>query len=217
MALRRGAGWFLGARQKALAKMRDGAVPSWSWLGGHVLALEKMDRRLARLAAGGLAQRSAQGAKRLRQRGTAMVVTLIALTGLGTLGTITMLSVEGGMTAAAADRSHAIAVYAAESGIMAGLHSVTPDAASGFTDLLLPGLTGNRVMPGGSGNAFSPSMQAWYDVELKASQSNPNGRVIFVSTGYGPNRATATIEAEVFFFFDGLVNRYVILSWREVE
>lgn len=170
-------------------------------------------------------------------------MALIALTGLGTLGVITVLSVSGGATAASADRSHAVAVYAAESGLMVGMRYLGlptfdyDDSASGrrFSYVVLPGannpydlpgLPGNRALPGSSQNLFSPSMKAWYDVKVKNNPTDPNvndttdnedsdGRIIFTSTGYGPSRATATLEAEV--FYDESNERYVILSWREVE
>lgn len=179
------------------------------------------------------------------QRGNALLVSLIALTGLGTLGIITVLSVSGGFSASTADRSHAIAVYAAESGITVGMRYLglptldyddTPSTGRRFSYILvpgkdnyydLPGLPGNRMLPGNSQNLFSPSMKAWYDVRVKNNPTDPmindtndfedsDGRIILTSTGYGPNRATATIEAEL--FYDEVPNeRFVVLSWREVE
>jgi len=176
-----------------------------------VLAVEKMHRRRSgRLA-------------RLRQRGTAMVVTLIALTGLGTLGTITMLSVEGGLSAATADRSHAIALMAAESGAAAGLdflRRLSFSQYNWFSNNIRvsninaespPAIRGNEKTPGQSGNVFSADMQAWYRVTIYNNETDKNfadtgstsdsldsdGFVILESVGYGPNRAVATIRVEV--------------------
>jgi Tfp pilus assembly protein PilX len=156
------------------------------------------------------------------QRGTAMVVTLIALTGLGTLGTITMLSVEGGLSAATADRSHAIALLAAESGAAAGLDFLRRLSysqynwfsnnirASNIGAETPPAIRGNERMPGQSGNVFSADMKAWYRVTIYNNETDPNfansstsdsidsdGFVVLESIGYGPNRAVATIRVEV--------------------
>lgn len=55
-------------------------------------------------------------AKRKREAGNTMVLALIILTALGTLGTITVISVQSSLKASTNDRSQAIALYAAESG-----------------------------------------------------------------------------------------------------
>jgi hypothetical protein len=193
-----------------------------------VLALAKLHRRLfPRLTA-------------IRQRGTTMVVALIALTGLGTLGTITMLSVQGGFSTATSDRSHAIALYAAESGAMIGLsflrdrYATAP--ARGFSDVTgasgnwetPSSIPGNERTPGQSGNPFSVDMRAWYRVTIKNNLTDPrfddvgdadgDKRVFIYATGYGPDRSTATVEVEI--QGTGLTSataKVAVLSWREVE
>jgi hypothetical protein len=176
-----------------------------------VLALSKLHRRLFRRLTA------------IRQRGTTMVVALIALTGLGTLGTITMLSVEGGLSAATADRSHAIALLAAESGAAAGLdflRRLSFSQYNWFSNNIRannigaetpPSIRGNERLPGQSGNVFSPDMKAWYRVTIYNNETDPNfgdtgstsdsidsdGFVILESVGYGPNRAVATIRVQV--------------------
>jgi hypothetical protein len=181
------------------------------------------------------------------QRGNTLVIALIARTGLATLGALTISTVEGGISSGTAERSHNIALYAAESGVMVGMRyldeptysfvsPLPPTNGAGFSYVVLPGdnpydlpgLPGNRRPPGHSENIFSPDLKAWYDVSVinnktdprydqttPADQEDSDGRIVFISTGYGPNRATATLEVEV--MYDDAANKYAILSWREVE
>jgi hypothetical protein len=173
-------------------------------------------------------------------------VTLIALTGLGTLGVITLTTVQSGISASSTDRARATALLAAESGVMVGMNYLNEPTYSfvhpsvpggrGFSYVVLvgdneydlPGLPGNRRLPGQPGNKFSPGMKAWYDVSVKNNQTDPNfnlsvpadyedtdGRIVFLSTGHGPDHASVSLEVEV--QFDDAQNRFAVLSWREVE
>ncbi len=184
---------------------------------------------------------------RHRQRGNAILVALIALTGLGTLGILTVSTVQGGLTSVTVDRGHAIALQAAESGVMVGMRYLSlptydyePFPDRGFSYVVvqgnsnplidntydLPGLPGNRAQPGASGNVFSPSMKAWYDVSVLNNRTDPgylngsdfedtDGRIVFRATGYGPGRASARVEVEVKYLEPE--ERFVILSWREIQ
>jgi hypothetical protein len=53
---------------------------------------------------------------RKREQGNTMVLSLIILSALGTLGTLTVISVQSSLKASTNDRAQAIALYAAESG-----------------------------------------------------------------------------------------------------
>jgi hypothetical protein len=53
---------------------------------------------------------------RNRQHGNTMVLALIVMSALATLGTLTVVSVQSSLKASTADRSQALALYAAESG-----------------------------------------------------------------------------------------------------
>ncbi len=177
------------------------------------------------------------------QRGNTLIVAMIALTGLATLGALTISSVQGGITSTSSDSAHQIALYAAEAGVMVGMRYLNEptyayqsiaNGGEGFGNIVrnkngdpyeLPGLPGNRVQPGQSGNIFSPGMKAWYDVHVKNNRTDPgypnltkyerDGRIVFTSIGYGPSGATATVEVEV--EFDDPKNVFTILSWREIE
>ncbi|MEZ4363916.1 MAG: hypothetical protein R3B48_27320 [Kofleriaceae bacterium] len=170
-----------------------------------------------------------------------MIVTLIALTGLATLGAITVSSVQGGITSATSEKAHAIAIYAAEAGAMSAMDYLAPvytlanhfsyvTRLSNINPEVPPGLPGNEKLPGVAGNVFSPEMQAWYRVTVLNNPTDPNfdsaaaeaadqedsdGRINLLSQGFGPDGATATLEVQL--WFDEPNNRFVVLSWREVE
>lgn len=156
----------------------------------------------------------------VRERGNALLVALIALTGLVTLAGITVLSVQGGLATSSADRFNAIALYAAESGAAAGMDYLRKNLSfsggfgtwpqafvspSNSAPPQLPDIPGNNKLPGDPANLFSSSQQAWYTVELLNNRSDPayatgqdqDGDLIIRSTGHGPDGATAQVEWEI--------------------
>ncbi len=135
------------------------------------------------------------------------------MSGLGTLGLLTMVSVNGGLQTVGNDRFHTTALYAAESGgaaAMAYLRGVV-DPSSGFSALLQSGhaspedIVGNNRSPGEAGNPFSDDLRASYHVELVnnrgdsgfAKNTDTDKRIVIRATGYGPDGATAIIEWDV--------------------
>lgn len=62
------------------------------------------------------ARRERQGSKTRRQRGNTLVLAMIVLSALATLGSLTIVSVQGSYKASTHDRSQMIAMLAAESG-----------------------------------------------------------------------------------------------------
>lgn len=156
------------------------------------------------------------------QRGNALLVVLIALTGLGTLAVVTLTSVQSGISVATADRSQATALLAAESGAHAGidfLRNLSYSQFNWFSNNIRaynvgaetpPALRGNEKMPGQPGNIFSADMRAWYRVTIYNNETDFNfdgthptlprdsdGRVFLESVGFGPNRTTATVIVEL--------------------
>jgi len=159
-----------------------------------------------------------------RQRGSAMLVALIAVGGLITLGGMTVLSVQGGLTAVSHDRHRSAALYAAESGAAVGMVFLRAhvDGAKFWSDYVNPNnanpqkpadIAGNGVLPGEAGNILSADMNAWYEVEILnnvddtspanntlhgfAAGDDLDGIVILRSTGHGPNGTTAQVEWKV--------------------
>lgn len=145
-----------------------------------------------------------------------MLVSMIALTGLATLGSITVASVQGGVSTASADRFHAIAQYAAESGASAAMSYLRANVTSSnrFSAMVTPSnqapkspqeISGNNVKPGDFGNVFSADLKAWYRVEIWNNRTDPgylagsdeDAKVLIRATGYGPSGAAAVVEWEV--------------------
>lgn len=149
------------------------------------------------------------------QRGNAMLLSMIVLTALATLSGVTVVSVQGGIATTGADRFHALAVYAAESGGAAAIDYLRRNInlTSGWTSFVTasnsapksPPLPGNGVPWGQPGNLFSVDTQGWYNVQILNNRSDPqfaagldsDSRVVIRSTGYGPNGAIAIIEWEI--------------------
>jgi len=146
-----------------------------------------------------------------------MVVALLALSGLITLGGLTILSVQGGLSTSGHDRFQSIALYAAESGAAAGMDYLrkTYDTSTFWSAFVSisnanvqapPGIPGNGAQPGDAENLFHEDMQAWYEVQVLNNRDDPrlndtgadsDQRVILRSTGHGPNGTVAIIEWEV--------------------
>jgi hypothetical protein len=141
---------------------------------------------------------------------------MVSLTALLSLAGLSLLSVSSALSAASHERFHAIAFYAAESGIAAGTAflriNVDPDAgwsqfvsASNEAPLQPVQITGNLATPGSSGNPFGAGVLAWYEVTILnnpgdpsfAAGSDADDRVILRSVGHGPNGAVAVVEVEV--------------------
>jgi hypothetical protein len=153
---------------------------------------------------------------RRRQRGSALVVSLIVLTGLIALGGLTVLAVQGGISASGHQRHRSTALYAAESGAAAAMDYLrrNVDTTSKWSAFVEPANTspqrpidiaGNGAPPGDPGNLFSADIRAWYEVEILnnldddgfLAGDDEDGRVIIRATGHGPNGTVAQVEWQV--------------------
>lgn len=138
---------------------------------------------------------------------------MIALTGLVALGSLTVLSVQGGIGAAGHARHSSSALYAAESGAAAAMDYLRRNIdATNFWGAFVepnnaapqsPGdIVGNGVRPGAAGNLFATDVNAWYEVTVLnnledagfAAGDDTDGRVIIRATGHGPDGAVAEVE-----------------------
>ncbi|MDX2092114.1 MAG: hypothetical protein SFX73_29890 [Kofleriaceae bacterium] len=149
------------------------------------------------------------------QRGNAIVLALIVLSGLGTLSMLTVFEIRGGLQTTASDRARAIALYAAESGGAAGIEflrsNLQPTAkwnayvSPANSTPVVPAVLGNQAAPGDPNSVFSSGFNASYKVEILNNRSDTgfaagtddDGQVIVRSTGYGPEGAIAIIEWEL--------------------
>lgn len=152
---------------------------------------------------------------RHRERGNSLVLAMVVLAALGTLSSLTVVSVQGGLATTGNDRFHAIAVYAAESGGAAAMDFLRANVnlSTGWKNFVSPrnanppqpNLPGNNQASGAAGNLFSADIQGWYSVQILNNRSDSgyatgddnDKRVVIRSTGYGPNGAVAVIEWEI--------------------
>ncbi|MCE9575453.1 MAG: pilus assembly PilX N-terminal domain-containing protein [Deltaproteobacteria bacterium] len=158
----------------------------------------------------------------MRERGNALIIALIALTGLASLGGLTVLAVQGGIATSSSDRFKTIALYAAETGAASSMDWLrkqvvvggTTNATNGWTAFVSannasppsPGqIPGNGRPPGDPGNLMSPEMNAWFEVQILNDRADPgftlgqdqNSRILLRVTGHGPDGASAQVEWDI--------------------
>lgn len=155
---------------------------------------------------------------RASERGNSLLLAMIVMSALGTLGSLTIFSVQTSLRASTNERAHAIALYAAESGAAYGMDYLRWHwdnrerkwdelvSANNSTIKMLP-FASNEAPPGSSNNPFSADQNAWFRVEVLnnigdpefANATWPDGdwTVVIRSTGHGPQGSVAVIEWEV--------------------
>lgn len=145
-----------------------------------------------------------------------MVLAMIVLAALGTLSSLTVVTVQGGIATAGNDRFHSIAVYAAESGAAAAMDFLRKNVnsstgwkayitANNASPLPEPPVPGNNQDAGTANNLFSSDMQGSYKIQIMnnrgdtgfAAGNDDDKRVVIRSTGFGPNGAIAIVEWEI--------------------
>jgi hypothetical protein len=155
------------------------------------------------------------------ERGAAMALTMIAITGLLALAALTVVGTQTGLTATAQSRFTTGALYAAESGSAAGMVFLRQNCstislfsawvtANNEGALSPTEILGNGVRPGDPGNPFADhgdiaGGDLWYEVTILNNQSDPllddgsdsDGIVRLRSTGHGPDGTVVVIELEV--------------------
>lgn len=155
------------------------------------------------------------GIRRQKQRGNALVLALVVMTALGTLATLTVFSVRGGLQTSSNDRNHSVALYAAESGAAVAMDYLRANlnASTGWTAYVTannatpvsPPITGNNVANGTTGNPFGSDTGASYSVTILNNRDDSgfvggidaDKRVVIHATGYGPSGAVAVVEWDV--------------------
>jgi Tfp pilus assembly protein PilX len=142
------------------------------------------------------------------ERGATLIVALVAIVALLGIGMVTVLSVRSDTVAAGSDRFQTMALYAAESGVAAGmdfLRSNCPTTSAGFTSMLgtaPTGITGNNVQSG-TGYPFTTGSKNYYSVSIKnnagetSAAADSDYTVVLRSVGYAPNSTQVVLEVEV--------------------
>ncbi|MEM9489068.1 MAG: hypothetical protein AAGC55_07985, partial [Myxococcota bacterium] len=128
-----------------------------------------------------------------QQRGSVVIVAMLAMVALISLGGLTTLAVRGGLASSGHDRFKSIALYAAESGAAAAMDFLRSRVSDtkGWTDYLPAqadpppdptdpptsspdGIIGNNKQSGEDGNPFSDELRAWYRVEIYNNRDDPD-------------------------------------------
>lgn len=150
------------------------------------------------------------------ERGSIMLLALVVLSSLLAMGGLAVLAVQRSSGAIAHERFQSIAMFAAESGVVAGMvylrteyddsekwtAQVTPNNNAPLSPNQLPG---NHAEPGDSSNPFSPQLGGWYEVTILNNESDPDfivgndsdATVILRAVGHGPDGSSTTIEVAV--------------------
>jgi hypothetical protein len=147
------------------------------------------------------------------ERGSALMVSLIALVALLGVGIVTMVSVRSDSASSGAARFHQLALYAAESGVAAGTDFLRNNCSvtdlysslvepSNSSPLEPAGIFANDVQPGQPGNPYDPATRSWYSATILnnpsdagfAAGDDQDGIVILQVVGHGPDNASATLR-----------------------
>jgi type II secretory pathway pseudopilin PulG len=154
------------------------------------------------------------------QRGNSLLLALVVMSALGTLGTLTVISVQSSLKTSTNDRAQAIAMYAAESGGAAAMDFLRNhfDPTNGWSSYVRPSnnpivtlgapdLPSSGAQPGTADNLFSADQNAWFSVDIVNNPNDPHfgapsnndgdAQVIIRATGHGPQGSVAIVEWEV--------------------
>ena len=163
----------------------------------------------------------AEASRRDPERGVVLVLVLVALVTLLSIGGITMLSVKNEITSAGSSRFQDTALYAAESGISAGVDYLRSRCGFGpatlYSNFVSPNngvescpaaIYGNNLDAVNVGNPFTPlytDNRAWYRVCIRNNPLDPgfaagdddDGIITLRSVGRGPNGSQSVIEVDI--------------------
>jgi hypothetical protein len=154
--------------------------------------------------------------RQVRERGSVMVVALVILVALLGLGGYAAVSVQQGIAQIGHDRHEQSALYAAESGVAAGIDFLRRnyDELEHWSAFVTPNneapvspeqVRGNRARPGEPGSILDEEAGAWYEVAFFNHIGDPelalgndsDGRLIVHAVGHAPNGTSVSLEVEV--------------------
>jgi hypothetical protein len=150
------------------------------------------------------------------ERGSVILLTLLALVTLLGLGIATITTVRGDLRASGSDKFSRVALYSAESGVAAAMEYLRSNCSATklFSDFVEPsnhdpqqpvGIMGNAAPPGAAGNPFLPELGGEYVVTLLNNPSDPgfsdgndtDGQLIVRAIGMGPDQSQTIVEVEI--------------------
>ncbi|MBL4635000.1 MAG: hypothetical protein JKY56_14095 [Kofleriaceae bacterium] len=143
------------------------------------------------------------------QRGSVMVIAMVTLSGLLAVAALTLVKVKRGVNASTQARFQSMALFAAESGIAAGMDYLRANNASNnFTAILnstptgATGIAGNTILSGQTGSLFSSDVEMSYTVSILNNTDDPSfatgvdsdNIVILHVVGRGPGTSMVVLE-----------------------
>ncbi len=150
------------------------------------------------------------------ERGSILLIALLVLTGLLALAALSVTKVSRGVRSASQTRFQSIALFAAESGVSAGMDFLRNNTAplTYYSVFVSPsntiiqtplGIAGNTVAAGTPGSVFGASSQMSYVVSVKNNTDDPgfiagtdsDGIVVLHALGAGPDLSRVEIEVRV--------------------
>lgn len=150
--------------------------------------------------------------QRQSQRGSVLLIAMGMLIGLLSVGLLTLSGVRRGSVSAKHERFHSVALFAAESGLSAGMAYMrtrssdwaTFASANNSTPYVPDDLPGNGVSYEDANSTFSGELNLWYEVTILNNEDDPNfavgesdGIMTIRSVGHGPDGATVVLEMDV--------------------
>ena len=146
-----------------------------------------------------------------------MLVAMTTLTGLLAIATVTLVKVKRGINASSQSRFQSVALFAAESGVSAGMDHLRQNIhpTEFFKAFIVADnnpvappptdIPGNGVAHGDVGNLFEGNIPMSYEVTILNNIDDPgfstgddsDGIVILRSIGRGPGNSTVVLEVEV--------------------
>lgn len=147
------------------------------------------------------------------QRGSVMVVAMVTLSGLLAVAALTLVKVKRGLNASSQSRFQSMALFAAESGIAAGMDFLRANNATGDFDAVVDqtpvgagGIAGNTIAAGAVGSVFSAGVEMSYTVTIRNNPDDPqfaidptddtDNIVILHVVGRGPGNSMIVLEVE---------------------
>ncbi len=143
------------------------------------------------------------------QRGSVMVIAMVTLSGLLAVAALTLVKVKRGLNASTQARFQSMALFAAESGIAAGMEYLRANnASSNFTAILdttpigSTGIAGNTILSGQPNSLFSSDVEMSFTVSILNNTDDPSfatgvdsdNIVILHVIGRGPGNSMVVLE-----------------------
>ncbi len=143
------------------------------------------------------------------QRGSVMVIAMVTLSGLLAVAALTLVKVKRGLNASSQARFQSMALFAAESGIAAGMEYLRGNnVGSNFTAVLdttptgSTGIAGNTILSGQTNSLFSSDVEMSFTASILNNTDDPSfaigvdsdNIVVLHVVGRGPGNSMVVLD-----------------------